>query len=357
MNTITKYVVLLILCLSATQLEAQEVSKDSTETKNYYKIQSLKELKETIKKEEREFLKTEIESVNERLERGELTQAEADKLKKELAKKRALNIENRLAIIDNKIALLERNEEDYKDDNVEVTQIGVSIGKFTGFSIRSKNKPRKYDRRTTSDLVFAIGLNNSIIEGKGLSDTPYKIGGSGFVELGWAWKYRLLKESNALRLKYGFSFQWNKLNPKDDQYFVQNGDMTTLETFPTDLRKSEFRVTNLVFPVHLEFGPSRKIERKTYFRYSTYKKFKVGIGGYAGFRIGTQQKLKFKEDGDRVKQKIRRNYNTSDFVYGLSGYVGVGNTSLYLKYDLNTIFKDQSVDQNNVSLGIRFDFD
>ena len=104
-----------------------------------------------------------------------------------------------------------------------------------------------------------------------------------------------------------------------------------------------------------EFGPSKKIEKDTYFRYSTYRKFKVGLGGYAGFNIGTQQKLRYKEDGDRVKQKIRKDYNTSDFVYGLGAYIGFGEISLYAKYDLNPIFKDQAVDQNNLSLGLRFD--
>jgi hypothetical protein len=87
------------------------------------------------------------------------------------------------------------------------------------------------------------------------------------------------------------------------------------------------------------------------------RQFKFGIGGYAGVNIGTQQKLRFKEDGDRVKQKIRRNYNTSDFVYGLSSYVGIDNVSLYVKYDLNPLFKDQAFDQNNISLGVRFDLD
>ena len=362
MNTITKYVVLLLLCLSATQLEAQEVTKDSTKTKNYYKIKTLKELKETIKNEEREFLKAEVEAINQRLERKELSQSEAEVLKREAAKKRALNIENRLAIIDNKIALLERNDSMYNVDTDTENTFGISIGNEDGtswkiFSIKSKNRPRKYDRRTTSDLVWAFGLNNTIMEGQDLDDSPYKIGASGFMELGVAWKTRILKESNFLRLKYGFSFQWNKLKPKENQYFVQDEDVTVLENFPSDLNKSKFRVTNLVFPVHIEFGPSKKIERDTYFRYSTHKKFKIGLGGYAGLRLGTLQKLKYRVDGDRVKQKNKQNFNASNFVYGLSGYVGVGNTSLYLKYDLNPLFKDQAVEQNNISLGVRFDFD
>ncbi|NRA94193.1 MAG: hypothetical protein HRU26_16215, partial [Psychroserpens sp.] len=85
--------------------------------------------------------------------------------------------------------------------------------------------------------------------------------------------------------------------------------------------------------------------------------FKFGIGGYAGFNIGTQQKLRYKEDGDRVKEKIKRNYNTSDFIYGLSAYIGIDEVSLYCKYDLNPVFRNQAQDQNNISLGLRLDLD
>ena len=206
-------------------------------------------------------------------------------------------------------------------------------------------------------MLFAIGFNNTIIDGQSLSDSPYKLGGSGFVELGWNWKTRVFKNSNFLRFKYGFSFQWNKLDIKDDQYFVQNDEVTTLEDFPVGLKNAQFRVTNLVVPVHFEFGPSKKRDYKDRLRYTTDGQFKVGLGGYGGVRIGTQQKLRYEENGDRVKQKIRRNYNASTFVYGLSGYIGVGDWSLYAKYDLNELFDDQAIKQNNISLGIRLDLD
>jgi hypothetical protein len=358
MNTITKLVVLGVLCLFSSNLNAQDTFK---KTNNQFKIETLNDLKESIKNEERELLKKEVETINQRFENGEITQNQTEQLKKDAAEKRALNIENRLAIIENKIALLKRNAEGYdSDDTDKGGYIGFSIGgddeSFAGFRIKNTDKDRKYDKRSSSDFVFAIGINNTLIDGESIGDS-YKTLGSGFVELGWAWKTRLLENSNAIRFKYGFSFQWNKLSPQDDKYFVQNGNITTLENFPSDLIESEFRVTNLVFPIHFEFGPSKKIEQENYFRYSTHKQFKIGIGGYAGFNIGTQQKLRYKEDGDRVKEKIRRNYNTSNFVYGLSTYVGIDNVSLYAKYDLNSFFKDQTFDQNNISLGIRFDLD
>lgn len=358
MKTITTYLVSIILVFSVAMATAQDATSDN----NADKIEILKALKEKIKTEEREFLKEEVEAINKRLENGEITNAEAENLKKEVAKNRALNIENRLAIVDNKIALLVRNSDVSMISNDDDPGFRISFGGSDSddkvFRIGHwKNKPRKYDRRTTSDMVVAFGLNNAIVEGENFDDSPYKIGGSRFFEIGWAWKTRMFKNSNFLRLKYGYSFQINGLKPKDNMYFVQDGNETSLEEFPSELKKSKISITNLVFPVHFEFGPSKRIDRDTYFRYSTRNQFKIGIGGYAGFNIGTRQKLKYSMDGEKIKDKIKRSFNTSSLVYGLSGYIAFDDTALYVKYDLSPIFEDQAVKQNNISLGVRFDMD
>lgn len=362
MQTITKYFVLLILSLSVQLITAQDSIPN---TVNKEKIQKLKETIKKVEAEEKALLKAEVEAIDARLKKGEITQEEAQELKMEMAKKHALNIENRTAIITNKIALLERNEKGYgsegEDGNESIIRIGSDDGDDTfiyiGKKKNDKPKYRKYDRRTKSDFVLAFGLNNAIIEGQGLDDSPYKIGGSRFFEVGWAWRYRLFKNTNFVRFKYGVSLHINGLKPDDNQYFVKNGSQTMLEEFPENLRKSKLSITNLVFPVHFEFGPSKRIDKDAYFRYSTKNKFKIGVGGYAGFNIGTRQKLKYDLDGERIKDKQKRGLNTTDLVYGLSTYVAFGDTALYLKYDLSPIFKDQMVDQNNISLGVRFDMD
>ena len=153
-----------------------------------------------------------------------------------------------------------------------------------------------------------------------------------------------------------FSY-FNGLKPTDNRYFVEDGDKTQLEDFEYDLDKSKFRTDNLVFPLHFEFGPSKRTEGAEYFRYSTKSQFKIGIGGYAGFNIGERQKLKYTIDGDKKKDKLKGDYNTNDFVYGLSSYVSLGGTALYIKYDLNPLFKDPNMEMRNVSLGLRFDID
>lgn len=354
MQNIRKYIMFVFIVLSTQFMQAQE-------TNNSDRINILKEQKEKITLEERDFLKTEVENIMKRLEKGEITEDRATLLKTEAAKKRALNIKNRTSILDNKIALLERNENGYYDNDGETSIAGISIGgnkgTLIGVKTKGNNQPKKYDRRTYSDLVMAFGFNNAIIEGEKLDDSPYKFGGSRFFELGWAWKTRVFNSTNFMRFKYGFSVQINGLKPTDNRIFIENGDETTLQDFSYDLKKSKLSITNLVMPIHFEFGPSKKTVKDNYFRYSTYNQFKFGIGGYAGFNIGTRQKLKYTIDGDRVKDKLKRDYNTSNLVYGLSSYIAFKNVAIYAKYDLSPLFKDQAIEQNNVSLGLRFDMD
>ncbi|MGO4913175.1 hypothetical protein [Leeuwenhoekiella sp. W20_SRS_FM14] len=322
-------------------------SEENTET-----VKQLQIKKEEVVNQEKEALKTEVLAINKRLANNEITEAQASELKKEAAKKHARNIEDKLAIIESQIDLLERNE---GVDDVSV--FGIFIGKDKLKLGDSSEKEVVYDRRTTSDLVLAIGFNNAIIEEQELNDSPYKIGGSRFFELGVAWKTRVFDNSNFLRLKYGFSFQFNGLKIDDNQYLVEQGDQTVLETYPINLDKAKFRMDNLVFPVHFEFGPSTKREGDNYFRYSTKDKFKLGLGGYAGFNLLTIQKLKYEENGEDRKDKFKQNFNTNNFIYGLSGYVALGDVALFVKYDLNTIFKDNPIEQRNISVGLRFDMD
>ncbi len=339
----------------------------SAQTNVQQRIDSLKQQKEQVTFKEKEALKKEVEEIVQRQKRGEITLEEARDLKQEAAKKRALNIENKLAIIDNTIALLDRNDVESLNDSVSIvnpSKIEVGFGEkdlnndiLFGVKYWDGNKKRRviYDRRTYSDLVVAVGFNNTIIDGQSFSDSPYELGGSRFFEIGVGWRTRVFKNSNFLRVGYGFSLQYNGLKPKDNQYFVANGSETVLETFDAELRKSKLRVDNFVIPLYLEFGPSKMIRSENKIRYSLRNQFRIGLGGYGGFNFRTMQKLKYNQNGESVKDKFKRGYNTNDLVYGLSAYMGIDGILLYAKYDLNPLFKDATVEQRNISFGLRFD--
>ena len=353
MKLITFTTALALWLLAGIYGQAQE-----TDSASQTAVEELISLKEEIIKEEKDALKAEVENIIKRLESGNISESQAETLKQEAAEKHALNIENRLAIIDNKVALLKRNGSiENNEDRITIRITTSGKDEDNIIFIGPKSKQRKYDRRTTSDFVFAFGLNNAITEGESLQDSDFKVAGSRFAELGWAWKTRVFKNTNWLRIKYGLSFQFNGLKPTDNRYYLDTGERTELQNYPLKLDKSKFRMDNLVVPIHFEFGPSKKIEHDDYFRYSTHNQLTVGLGGYAGINLSARQKLKFEDNGEDQKLKLKADYNTNNFIYGLSGYIGWQGVALYAKYDLNTIFKNNPIDQRNVSLGLRFDVD
>lgn len=313
------------------------------ETPSPAKAEQLEQQKEKIIEEEKAALKKTVEQINLQLERQEITREKADTLKEEAAKKHALNIENRIAILENEMEWINRNDDLEMED------------KHTG----KEHKKQSYKNygRTTTHLMVAAGFNNAMEQGQSLNDLDFKLAGSRFFEIGLAWRTRVFENSNFLRLRYGFSFQFNGLKPTDNRYFVEDNDLTNLEVFPIDLDKSKFRMDNLIFPLHFEFGPSKRVDTDNGTWFSSANKLKIGLGGFAGFNIGERQKLKYEDGGDRLRRKNTGDFNTNNFIYGLSGYLGWGDTSVYVKYDLNPIFKDPNVELNNISVGLRFDID
>lgn len=325
------------------------------------KLASLEQEKNNIIDTEKFNLKKELEKITEQLEKEEITADKAQTLKEEAAKNAAIIIDSKTAIIDGQIELVKRNVKynftPYAGSYVEVG-FGNSYddaGSFLlGVRYNAENRKKKYDKRTYTDVVFAVGWNNTVGDGRTIGDS-YRFGKSVYVEIGFAFRTRLLKDSNKVRLAYGISLYVNSLSPKNNKYFVNNNGTTVLEEFPNHLKINELLINNLIAPFHFEFGPSRKREYKDYFRYDTSNEFKVGIGGYAGINLSAMQKLKYKEDGERIIDRMKRDYNVTPFVYGISSYVGFGSISLFVKYDLNPVFEKSTYKEHNLTFGWRLD--
>lgn len=298
----------------------------------------LQERKDLIEAREKEKLREEVENINERLEQGEISEAEAEKLKRAAATHRARNIEDQWDIIDANVSLLSRNPSYAADSLYQeiITELETEADTITIDSPKPK--------RTVRGLVLSAGLSNVIGEGQSLNDSPYQVWGSRFFEIGYEFRTALTGDG-FLRINYGLQFQFNGLKPSDNRYFVKDGEQTRLEEFPIHLKKSKLRMDNLVIPVHFEIGPANKRFQHT--------KFRLGLGGYAGVNLNTIQKLKYRDEHGRQKDKTH-GYNTNNVIYGLSGFLGYRNTALYIKYDLNPIFKDNDRKEHFVAVGIRF---
>lgn len=304
---------------------------------------------EKITKEEKAALKEEVEAVNVQLSEGKITQEQAEKRKKELAEARAVIIEEKITLAQNELSDLVQEKVDgkIKEDSSRVYIIRLNPKRHDKDSIHS-------EKRTTTQFVFAMGLNNMMVDGK-LQDSNYSFIGSHFYEWGFTYNSRLLKNDNLLHAKYGLSLMYNNIRPTDNRTFVVNGNQTNLEVNTVNLDESRFRNVYLVLPLHLEFDFTKPTvsNGKTYFK--THKSFRFGIGGYAGINVKSKQILKFEDEDLKYKTTIKGDYNVNNFIYGLSSYIGYRELSLYVKYDLNPLFQDNLVDEENISLGLRFD--
>lgn len=338
-----------MLCLFASKVFAQETFES--------RARIIAERIETITKEEKDALKSEVETVNKQLDNSEITQEQADAKKEAYATIRANNIEIKVAAEEAKLTDLVKEKVEGK---VAHDGTGKRFGIYWDNSKKKVSdtiKQPRNENRTTTQLVFALGANNVIAEGDlgTLNDSDFKFAGSHFYEWGITFNTRLAKNNNLLHAKYGLSLMYNNLRATDNRSFVVNGDQTELVENPIHLKESRFRNVYLVLPLHLEFDFTDKkiIDDKTYFR--SHESFRFGIGGYAGVNVKSKQILRYEDDGRDVKERTKGDFNANNFIYGLSAYVGYGQISLYAKYDLSPIFKDNAIEQNNVSVGLRFD--
>ncbi|MWB95260.1 hypothetical protein GON26_12895 [Flavobacterium sp. GA093] len=342
MKNFTVYLILFFFLLVSKVLGQETFESKAREIAN--KI-------ERVTKEEKEALKQEVEAVNVQLSEGKITKEQADKRKNELAEARAVIIEEKVTLAQNELNDLVQQKVDgkIKEEDKEHTYT------FRWNSKEWRNDTIHREKRTTSQFVFAAGLNSTMVDGK-LQDSEYGFIGSHFYEWGLTYNSRLMKNDNILHAKYGLSLMYNNIRPTDNRSFVVNGDQTDLVTNPIHLKESRFRNVYLVAPVHLEFDFSKDGHNgeERYFR--THKGFRMGFGGYAGINVKSKQILKYEDNDLKATEKTKGDFNVNNFIYGLSSYIGYGETSLYIKYDLNPLFKDNPVEENNISLGVRFDF-
>jgi|SRR6478672_5426264 len=338
----------LSLCLFATKLMAQDQQTFVQRAK------AIADKIETITKEEKAALKAEVEAVNEQLEKGSITKEQADRRKQELADARAVIIENKVNAAKEELKDLVQEKVDGKLKDNDNKKYKFQLG------WDSKNDSlRKYkgESRMTSQFVLAAGFNNLVTDGA-VANSDFSYLRSTFIEWGVTHNYRLSKTSNLLHLKYGFSWMYNMLNATDNRYFVDNGDQTVLATYPTHLRKKDtyFKNVYVTIPVHLEFDFTKtKTDKDGNKIFRSHEGFRFGLGGFVGYNTNSKQFLSYEVDDYRIHERQKGSWNVNDWTYGVSAYVGWGEMSLYAKYDLNPMFKDNVVDQNNISLGVRFD--
>ncbi|MGI9525700.1 MAG: hypothetical protein ACR2MS_01175 [Weeksellaceae bacterium] len=306
---------------------------------------------------EKGLLKDEIKKVDKALKNKKISYEEAEIEKQRLADYYAKRIQLGVNHEKEKLeSIIAKRVDDQIAGKVNDTISDDSQGKNFHISINKKEDGDEWSEvRTTSQLVFAVGVNTLQSADSEIND-HLNTWSSRFWEFGYTRNTRLSEESNLLHLKYGLSLLYNNYKPKDNKVFTTVDGQTVLADTSINFDRNRFRNFYLNVPVHLEFDLSPiKYSEEGKKLYRSHKSFRFGIGGYGGVLVNSRNFFKYKENGKKIKTNKKDDYNVNAFNYGLSAYVGYKQLSLYTKYDLKPLFEDNLAEDQNISIGLRWD--
>ena len=237
-------------------------------------------------------------------------------------------------------------------------KIDVEVEEDNGNTKVNVNVPDKAQRDSTraaykehhykaSKFNFDVDLGyNSFLNTEDTQVPDLKTLGSRYVSLNLHLNNQIGGRKSPFYIVSGFEFAFNNFM-FDDNIIVT--DVNKVTTF-TELTDRNFEKSKLTYSsVNIPIMPMLKFKRE-----NGKDGFVVGAGGFAGYRLGSHTKLKYQEEGRTEKDKTRDNFNLSDFHYGLEGIIGYGSLNLFVKYNMNDLFKDNRGPQANViSFGLR----
>jgi hypothetical protein len=223
---------------------------------------------------------------------------------------------------------------------------------------RDWNKRRYRHHGTHQSFNFDLGINNFLEKGKFPDEegAQYAVRpwGSWYIGLNSIQRTRV---SNNFSLEWGVGVSWYNFKFQDAGTIITKTD--SIVSFTSDPRdvsslKSKLTVTYInasLIPV-FDFGG---YHRRNRFWNSDKSAFRIGVGPYVGYRIGSRAKLVYKEDGDREKDKDRNNFYLNNLRYGMRLQLGVRSADFFFNYDMSELFAaNKGPKLNAFSFGVIF---
>lgn len=203
-------------------------------------------------------------------------------------------------------------------------------------------------RGTRHDINFEIGMNNWLEDGK-FPDQNNQL----YAIKPWGSWYVAINSVHRTSLGTNFALHWGGgiswYNWKMENRSVRITKTDTEVDFSEDPilkgTKSKLAATylnvNLVPTINFSSGhkDSKKSRNGFKRRRNRGNGARIGLGGYAGYRIDSWTKFVYEDsDGDKEKEKEGGNFFINNFRYGVRGEFGFNDVDFFVNYDLNTVF-------------------
>ncbi|MBD2716671.1 outer membrane beta-barrel protein [Microvirga sp. STR05] len=243
-------------------------------------------------------------------------------------------------------------EENAAEDGSD--RVSVHLGSTTkDDSLAAAKRQAKADRSGRSDFSIDLGLN-ALVNKQNLVNEPnldLRTMGSRYVSLNWHYIQRIGSRRSPLYIMTGPELSFNNyMLDNNNRFLAANNTTYVVNDRDLNLEKSKLATTVINLPLMpvLNFRDDKHNSA-----------FRIGAGGFVGYRLASHTKIKYEQEGSTRKDKDRGSYNLEDFQYGVQGLIGLRSVTLFAKYNLNEMFKDNRGPQANVlSFGISLsDFD
>ncbi len=120
------------------------------------------------------------------------------------------------------------------------------------------------------------------------------------------------------------------VNPVDTTYNTSIEPLASLFPFASDFKKSKLTTTYLDIPLEVRFHTNPDDKSRS---------FKVGLGGRIGFRINSQSKIKYTEDGNTIKVKNNQSFDMNTIRYGATARIGISWFNLFYYHNFSDLFQ------------------
>lgn len=248
---------------------------------------------------------------------------------------------------------------DSDTSQIESVRLGVH------FNRKDKVHRGRRHFKTRHHLEFDLGMNNYLDnnnEFPGTNNEQYTVRpwGSWFAGINSNFRTRI---AGPVALQWGGGISWYNFKFEDHR--------TRLERTPDELQfsrdassdinahKSKLTATylnlNLVPMLDFRYRTKRVRDSNGQTRVvRNYKSdaFRIGLGGYAGYRISSYAKYKF-DDGRTRRERDHNSFYMNNLRYGMRLQVGFKGVDLFANYDLNNLFNENRAPElNAISFGI-----
>lgn len=229
---------------------------------------------------------------------------------------------------------------------------------------RDRERRNRY-RGSRHSFNFDFGTNNFLEDG----DFPDASGAQHAVRPWGSWYIGLnsvqrTRITNKFYIEWGVGASWYNFKFQDDATIITK-DLNDVKGvyFEQDPREASNDVSFIKSKltasyINVSMVPMIDVggyHRKARFWDSNHSAFRLGVGPYAGYRIGSHTKLVYKEDGNREKDKDRDNFYLNNFRYGVRVQLGIRSTDFFFNYDLNELFvTNKGPKLNAFSFGVIF---